>query len=33
MNQWPLRCPGGGFYSINSIGSNATCTIPEHCLP
>ena len=28
-------CPGGGSYTINKIGTNATCTItsPSHALP
>jgi hypothetical protein len=27
-----LKCPAGGTYSINAIGENPTCSIPEHHL-
>jgi hypothetical protein len=30
---WPLRCPSGGTYSVNPIGSNATCSTPGHFIP
>ena len=26
-------CPGGGSYSINSVGESPTCTNPKHQLP
>ena len=26
-------CPAGGTYSINAIGSKASCSIPNHQLP
>jgi prepilin-type N-terminal cleavage/methylation domain-containing protein len=29
----PPECPAGGEYSINPIGTNATCTIEGHVLP
>jgi prepilin-type N-terminal cleavage/methylation domain-containing protein len=28
----PPDCPGGGVYSFNAIGTNATCTIDGHSL-
>ena len=31
MKQDPT-CPGGGTYSLNGIGANATCTIDGHSL-
>jgi hypothetical protein len=30
---WPLRCPSGGKYYINPVGSNATCSFPGHSIP
>jgi hypothetical protein len=30
---WPLKCPAGGTYSINPIGSNAACSYPGHAIP
>jgi hypothetical protein len=27
-----LRCPAGGTYSINPVGANPTCSIPDHTL-
>jgi predicted RNA-binding Zn-ribbon protein involved in translation (DUF1610 family) len=29
---WPYRCPSGGKYSINRVGENPTCSIPNHKL-
>jgi hypothetical protein len=28
-----LRCPAGGVYTINAVGQNPTCSIPQHELP
>jgi hypothetical protein len=31
--KWPLRCPSGGEYSVNPLGSTATCSYPNHAIP
>jgi competence protein ComGC len=28
-----LKCPAGGVYTINAVGQNPTCSIPQHELP
>jgi hypothetical protein len=30
---WPLKCPSGGTYTINPVGSNAICSYPSHSIP
>ena len=29
----PVVCPAGGVYKFNSVGDQATCSIPNHKLP
>lgn len=33
LRKWPLRCPGGGTYTVNPIGKEPTCSSPSHAIP
>jgi hypothetical protein len=33
LHAWPRKCPSGGNYTINPVGTDPTCSIPGHRIP